>query len=103
MLLMPREPQPTAMVMPGLTLARTSGRLNCSATVLVTLSSFFAWNFWAHMHHARQGNIESAGHVHFDAITDHFSFLHPVLFFGAAARNQPCGEETNILLQAAPA
>jgi hypothetical protein len=36
------------------------------------------------MHHPRQGNIESAGHVDFDAITDHFSILHPSIVFGAA-------------------
>src|SRR5882724_11678852 len=45
---------------------------------------FLCLELLAHMHHPRQGNIESAGHVDFDAITDHFSFLHPVLFLDAA-------------------
>ena len=54
---------------------------------------FLCLELLAHMHHPWQGNVESAGHVDFDAITDHFSILHPVLFFGAACPKQPCGEE----------
>jgi hypothetical protein len=53
------------------------------------------------MHHARQGNIESPSHVDFDAITNHFSILHPVLFFGAADPEMATRRRTNILLQCA--
>src|SRR5262245_17998981 len=45
-LAMPRLPQPTAIVMPGLILARTSERSNCSATVCATLSTLTVLNFW---------------------------------------------------------
>ena len=45
MLAIPRLPTPSAMVMPGLTVLRTSGRLNCSATAWLTLSIRVVLNF----------------------------------------------------------
>ena len=71
MLAMPRLPQPTAMVMPGLILALTSGRLNCSATVCLTLASLGVVELLADMNHARKRNIQAARNVDFDAIADH--------------------------------
>ncbi len=60
---------------------------------------FLGLELLAHMHHAWQGNIESAGHVDFDAITNHFGILHPVLFLGAADPEMATQRGTNILPQ----